>query len=86
MLQQIISLLKEILAELAAIRAAMHTLSVQELPAKEELLDNSDAMRLLKISQKTLYRWRKKNLISPQIIGNKSYYVKAELVRLKKTL
>jgi ACT domain-containing protein len=86
MLQQIISLLKEIITELAGIRAAIRTLAVQELLVKEELLDNSDAMRLLKISPSTLYRWRKQNLISPQIIGNKYYYVKAELVRLKKKL
>lgn len=86
MLKQIISLLKEILAELVGIRAALHTLPFQELTVEEELLDNSDAMRLLKISDKTLYRWRKQKLINTRIIGNKHFYVKAELIRLMKNL
>jgi hypothetical protein len=82
MLQQIISLLKEILAELVGIRAALQTLSVQELPVEQELLDNSDAIRLLKISDKTLYRWRKQKLITAHLIGNKHYYFKAELTTI----
>lgn len=86
MLQQIISLLKEILAELVGIRAELRTLSVQELPLEQELLDNSDAIRLLKISDKTLYRWRKQKLITAHLIGNKHYYVKAELLRLMENL
>lgn len=84
MLQKIVSLLKEILSELIGIRSELRTLCVQRLPVEEELLDNSDAVRLLKISDKTLYRWRKQNLISTQVIGNKHYYNKADLVRLMK--
>lgn len=84
MLQQIISLLKEILSELIGIRSELRTLCVQQLPDEEELLDNSDAIRYLKISDKTLYRWRKQNLITTHVIGNKHYYNKAELLRLIK--
>lgn len=83
MLLQIITLLKEILAVLIQIRAELPGLLAQQVPLEEELLDNSDAKRLLKICAKTLYRWRKKKLISSRLIGNKLYYVKAELIKVK---
>ncbi len=86
MLLKIIALLKEILEELIGIKAALHTLSIQKIPIEEELLDNSDAKRLLKISEKTLYRWRKEKRINTHMIGSKHYYVKAELVRLMENL
>lgn len=86
MLLKIISLLKEILAELKGIRAALNEHDMQPTPLEEELLDNSDAKRMLKIGDKTLYRWRKEKLISSLIVGKKRYYLKAELIKIRDKL
>jgi hypothetical protein len=60
------------------------------LPAKQlnpindlhdDLIDNTDAKRMLQICDRTLYRWRKKKLIDSQMIGNKYYYRKSDLRR-----
>ena len=48
---------------------------------KDALLDNTDAKRLLQISDSTLFRWRKAKLIEYQVIGNKYYYRKSDLQR-----
>lgn len=82
MLLQIIALLKEILAVLIQIRTDLPDLYARQLPLEEELLDNSDAKRLFKIGDKTLYRWRKRNLITPLMVGKKHYYRKADLIKL----
>ena len=37
-------------------------------------IDNSDLMRLLKVSRRTVQSWRDSNLISYSIVGNKLYY------------
>lgn len=82
MLLQIIVLLKEILAVLIQIRTDLPGLCTRQLPLEEELLDNSDAIRMLKICSKTLSRWRKRNLISSHMIGKKHYYRKSDLIKL----
>lgn len=86
MLLQIISILTEILAELKGIKAALQGVYAPQPSADEELLDNSDAKRLLKVGDKTLYRWRKNKQINSHIIGNKHYYIKADLIKAKKNL
>lgn len=86
MLSQIISLLKEILAELREIKAALPNATPHHTPIDEELLDSSDAIRMLKICDKTLYRWRKDNFIPSRLIGNKRYYLKADLIKAMKDL
>ena len=86
MLQQIFSLLKEIQAEVADIRTTLHNLPVEPGPKDQELWDNSDAKRHLKVCDKTLYRWRKEQRVKVHIIGNKQYYLKADLIRLKQNL
>ncbi|WP_316814469.1 helix-turn-helix domain-containing protein [Pedobacter nyackensis] len=82
MLLQIISLLKEILAVLIQIRTDLPRLCAVQPPLEEELLDNSDAKRMFKICDKTLYRWRKRNLITSLMVGKKHYYRKADLIKL----
>jgi DNA-binding transcriptional MerR regulator len=86
MMLQIISLLQDILIELKAIKAFLQAVYAPEVPVEEVLLDNSDATRLLKISAKTLYRWRREKRISSQMIGNKYYYNKSELLKVKKDI
>ncbi|MBG6234019.1 hypothetical protein IWX76_000574 [Pedobacter sp. CAN_A7] len=55
---------------------------VTELIISDELMDNADAKRLLHVGDSTLYRWRKRNLIESQLIGNKHYYRKSDLERM----
>ncbi|WEK21640.1 MAG: helix-turn-helix domain-containing protein [Candidatus Pedobacter colombiensis] len=86
MLLQIISLLKEILAVLIDIRTKLPMVYARPVPLEEELLDNSDAKRLFKVCDQTLYRWRKKKLISTRMIGNKHYYLKADLIKMTENI
>ena len=83
MLLKIISLLKEILAVLIDIRTGLSRPNMEHIQSKDELMDNSDAKRLLKICGKTLYRWRKEKRIRSIMIGNKHYYSKTELIHMK---
>lgn len=78
-MQEILSVLLEIKADLKLLLPLQH---VEE----EVLLDNSDAKRLLKICDSTLYRLRKKNLLSFRVIGKKLYYAKSDLINLKNSL
>lgn len=86
MLFKILQILQEILRVLLEIRADLKFLLPLINLEDEELLDNSDAKRLLKICDSTLYRLRKKKLITCRLIGNKQYYLKSELIKLKKNL
>lgn len=51
----------------------------ERIEVKDEWLDNNDLVRLLKVSDKTLYRWRKQGLLVPYRIGGKCYYSKKSL-------
>lgn len=83
MLLKITSLLKEILAVLIDIRTRLSRSDMEHFAHNEELMDNSDAKRLLKICDKTLYRWRKEKRIRSIMIGNKHYYSKTDLIHMK---
>lgn len=82
MLLKIFKVLVKILSELTKIRTILQLMPTPQLPETEKLLDNSDAKRMLKICDRTLYRWRKENLICYTTIGNKHYYLKSDLVKL----
>ena len=45
-----------------------------ENPLKDMWLDNQDVMLLLKISKRTLQRYRDENILAFSQIGNKMYY------------
>ena len=49
-------------------------LSAKEKTTKEQWLDNSEFMQLLKISRRTAQTYRDSNMIAFSIIGNKIYY------------
>ncbi|MFD0941561.1 helix-turn-helix domain-containing protein [Pedobacter boryungensis] len=50
----------------------------------DEWLDNNDLCRELKITERTLYRWRKQGFVKPVVIGGKCYYHKKMMERLEK--
>jgi len=51
----------------------------------DEILDSADMKILFKISDKTLYRWRKRNDIPSVKIGNKYFYTKQQVLALLNT-
>jgi hypothetical protein len=62
---------------------------VKGLPLKgskeeDEILDNSDFIRRLKISPRLAQSWRDKGLIAYSQIGNKIYYRRADIDQLLK--
>nr|WP_121272644.1 helix-turn-helix domain-containing protein [Pedobacter schmidteae] len=83
MLLKIINLLLKILNRLNQIEDVLMELrAATTFPVEDELLDNSDVKRLLKVGDSTLYRWRKKKMINTQLIGGKYYYLKSSLTKL----
>ena len=62
---------EELLQEMQAIRAL-----IEEGPERkeEELLDNSDFIRLMKVSSRTAQTWRDEGKIALSQIGKKIYY------------
>lgn len=54
---------------------------IAESCPNDALLDNTDAKRLLQVTDRTLFRWRKDKLIEYQVIGHKYYYRKSDLQR-----
>ena len=83
-LLKIFNVLVKILSQLTEIRTTLKLRSVVQQFENEELLDNFDAKRLLQIGDKTLYRWRREKLIPYRLIGNKPYYLKSDLIKMKK--
>lgn len=49
---------------------------------KDEWLDSNDLSRMLKVTEKTLYRWRKLKLLIPYQIGRKCYYSRNAIANL----
>lgn len=83
MLLKIINLLLKILNRLNEIEGVLMELrAATTFPVEDELLDNSDAKRLFKVGDSTLYRWRKRKMINTQLIGGKYYYLKSSLTKL----
>lgn len=58
-----------ILKQIAEIRQI-----IENKPEKDLVYDNSDVMRLLKVSQRTLATWREDGTIQYSKIGAKIYY------------
>lgn len=81
-LVQILQVQQEILMVLKEISAYLLKTNVLDAADNDELLDNSDAKQMLKVTDSTLYRWRKNNRITSRLIGKKRYYVNAELVKI----
>ncbi len=50
-----------------------------KIEVEDEWLDNNDLCRLFKVTDKTIYRWRKQGLLKPYMIGGKCYYSKKKL-------
>lgn len=55
-------------------------LSANQKPT-QELWDNADLMRYLKVSRRTLATWRAENLIEFSQIGSKLYYSKDQVAK-----
>ncbi|WP_417588784.1 helix-turn-helix domain-containing protein [Owenweeksia hongkongensis] len=60
---------REIKLQIAEVKEA-----VKSKPFQEIVYDNSDVMRLLKVSQRTLATWREDGTIQYSKIGAKIYY------------
>ncbi|MCX2430165.1 helix-turn-helix domain-containing protein [Pedobacter sp. GR22-10] len=45
-------------------------------------LDNNDLCRLLKVTDKTLYRWRQSGKLAYAMVGGKFYYSKQNIDKL----
>jgi hypothetical protein len=84
MLVQILQLLQEILTILKEISTHLIKFNGADTTSCDELLDNSDVKRMLKVTDSTLYRWRKQELIVARRIGKKDYYQRVDLERLLK--
>jgi len=53
-------------------------------PIQKDLLNNAEAMELLRCSKRTLQNWRKSNKIPFKMIGSKIYYTRDNLEKLIK--
>jgi hypothetical protein len=84
MLEQILQAQQEILMVLKDISAHLMKTNALDASDHDELLDNSDAKQMLKVTDSTLYRWRKQHLIEARRIGKKDYYLKSDLERILK--
>jgi len=82
MLLKILNILQEILRVQLEISADLKILLPVRNQEEDLLLDNSDAKRMLKVGDSTLYRWRKQQLIETRRIGKKDYYLKVDLERM----
>ncbi|MBE9601869.1 helix-turn-helix domain-containing protein [Pedobacter sp. MC2016-24] len=82
MLLKILNILQEILRVQLEISADLKILLPVRNQEEDLLLDNSDAKRMLKVGDSTLYRWRKLQLIESRRIGKKDYYLKVDLERM----
>jgi hypothetical protein len=54
-------------------------LSEKQRNPDEIIYDNADAMRLLKVSRRTLQSWRTAGLISFSQVGSKLYYTQQDI-------
>jgi len=77
-------LLEDVLQELKALHVKLHHKKKNE--GESDLLDNADAMQLLKITAKTAYRWRKDGVLKFVKINGKLYYRKKDIEELLKAL
>ena len=54
--------------------------NIDPLQNQKELLTKKETLKLLKISQSTLWRWTVKNKLSSYGIENRVYYKKSEII------
>jgi len=72
-LENLVSLQKQMLNALQ---------NMTPITTEEVWLDSTDVKQILKISDPTLYRLRKNNVLSTRKIGGKWYYSKSALLQL----
>jgi len=53
-----------------------------KLNVEDQWLDNNDLCRLLKVTDKTLYRWRNSGKLAFAMVGGKYYYSKNNIDKL----
>ena len=56
--------------------------AIKSKPQKDIVYDNSDVMRLLKVSQRTLATWREDGTIPYSKIGAKIYYLPEHIYKM----
>lgn len=54
-------------------------ISGSKLKPEEIIYDNADALRILKVSRRTLQSWRTDGLISFSQVGSKLYYTQKDI-------
>lgn len=57
-----------------------HEMSQVSRPASEVFLDEADAMKLLKVSKRTLANWRSNNTLKYKKLGGKIYYILQDIL------
>jgi hypothetical protein len=65
---------KEIIQDLSEMKETIKKLQQPQFKSKEKWLDGTDVKQMLHISESTLWRYRKKNMIPFSKIGNKYVY------------
>jgi hypothetical protein len=57
-----------------------HEMTQVSRPASEVFLDEADAMKLLKVSKRTLANWRSNNTLKYRKLGGKIYYILQDIL------
>jgi hypothetical protein len=71
---------KEYQALIERLDALNLKISARHQPKPEEIIfDNADALKILKVSRRTLQSWRTEGLISFSQVGSKLYYTQKDI-------
>jgi len=74
---------RELMGRLAAIEEYIRTPKPQQFPTTDDLwLDNAAVCAYLKVSRRTLQRYRSNGTIAYSMIGHKAYYRGSEVKRM----
>lgn len=71
-----------LMARIEAIEKYIYQMKPQNLPLQEIWLDNEAVCAYLKISRRTLQRYRSNGVIAYSLVGKKTYYTISEIKRL----
>ncbi|MEP7168677.1 MAG: helix-turn-helix domain-containing protein [Bacteroidota bacterium] len=71
---------KEYQALIERLDALNEKVAAKHNPKPEEIIfDNADALKLLKVSRRTLQQWRTDGMISFSQVGSKLYYTQKDI-------
>jgi len=73
---------QSLMDKITAIENFVREVKVEKTPLQEIWLDNDAVCAYLKISKRTLQRYRSKGIIAYSLVGHKTYYAISEIKRL----